>query len=179
MKMPILVPIPIKTKGLSRLGKVKVWLTESRKWKLHEDWKYDTCINGDNITIFIKSGFIFDGASIPRPLWWLFNPMGIFMVPGLVHDYAYRHQKIVLTDEGHIFNPIQKYWDDIFRQISTEVNGMPVCSYAAWTALRIFGSSAWKKNRKLQAVREQWEHHAMFMPVSKFGKDSINSSGCK
>jgi hypothetical protein len=163
MKYPVLEPVPILTKGLPLLMRIWVWLFSSRKWKVSEDWYYETMIDREYATIFIPKGFIFDGASIPRFLWWLLQPMGILLIPGLVHDYAYRYQKIILYNSikgtyHNLFRHKRDTWDEVFREISVRVNGCEVISYVAWLALYIFGGFAWRKNRKLEAKRvaEDW-----------------------
>jgi len=37
--------------------------------------------------IDVPKGFITDGASIPRGLWWLFPPVGRYFKAAVVHDY--------------------------------------------------------------------------------------------
>ena len=66
MKMPKLVPIPIKTREKSIFLRIWRWITSIRKWQLIEDWEFQLPDNGP--TIVIPKGFVFDGASIPRPL---------------------------------------------------------------------------------------------------------------
>lgn len=163
MDHPILKPIPINTRGLSLLMRIWTWLFSVRTWELMEDWSFRTKIDGEWDTVFIEKGFVFDGASIPRPLWWLLQPMGILLIPGLVHDYAYRYQKITTIHNGRVklnrYNYDQKFWDILFRDISIQVNECKVISYLAWSALYVFGGMAWKKNRKLeqQRVIEEWK----------------------
>ncbi len=155
MKYPKLEPVPIQTKGLSLFKRMRVWLFSSRKWKVTEDWEFETKFYEKNITVFIHKGFVFDGASIPRPLWPLLSPVGVLLIPGLIHDYGYRHQHIVdISDprivNNRIYSSSHKVWDKLFRDVSVQVNGCKVISYSAWMALVVFGNAAWKKNRKLE-----------------------------
>lgn len=163
MKYPKLEPVPIHTKGLSFFMKIWVWLFSVRKWKVVEDWEFDTTLDNRSITVFIHKGFVFDGASIPRPLWWLLSPIGVLLIPGLVHDYVYRYRYITFIDKktrikNRIYNSDHKYWDLLFRDVSVQINECNVISYGAWIALLVFGKSAWKKNRKIEQKRieENW-----------------------
>lgn len=150
--MPVLRPIPIPTKKQPGwLHKLTVAIFDVRTWELVESWHYSlTLENGENIKIVIPKGFRFDGASIPRPLWALLNPIGTLLIPGLVHDYAYRHRllwKITASGLEKFENDSRHYWDRLFRSVNTQVNGMPLVSLLTWVALFIGGCSAWKENR--------------------------------
>ena len=35
----------------------------------------------------IPAGFVTDGASVPRVMWWLFPPTGRYMAAALLHDF--------------------------------------------------------------------------------------------
>lgn len=155
MKYPILEPIPIRTKGLPLLMRIWVWLFRARTWKLVDDWEFDTKLDEEDVTIFIEKGFVFDGASVPRCFWWLLQPMGVLLIPGLVHDYAYRYQKVVTIDRKlkrkfNRRNTDHRFWDLFFREISIQINGCKVISYSAWIILFFCGGFAWKSNRKKQ-----------------------------
>ena len=54
-------------------------------WILKQDYELDG--------FQVPAGFIFDGASIPRPLWSTLGilPIGYHMPASVVHDYLYRH----------------------------------------------------------------------------------------
>lgn len=151
MVMPILEPIPIKTRGKSFLKKVWIWITSVRKWKLVENWEYE--LNGEKIVI--PKDFIFDGASVPRILWGVLSPTGLLLIQGLIHDFGYRYDYLWKVDpeatNGYIKaykNSGQKYWDKLFYKVGRDVNDMNIINYLAWTVLSTFGGFAWSANRK-------------------------------
>ena len=153
MKMPILVPIPIKTKSESVSIRVWKWITSIREWKLIEDWEY---VLPDGPKIIVPKGFRFDGASIPRSLWALLSPTGLLLIPGLIHDFAYRYDYFwALDEEGNAYKYEEgagrKFWDGIFKEVGIEVNGLAVIDTLAWFALATAGWWAWRSNRKLNA----------------------------
>lgn len=39
----------------------------------------------------VPTGFITDGATVPRWLWWLYNPFGPYAPAAAVHDYLLTH----------------------------------------------------------------------------------------
>ncbi len=153
-KMPQLRPLPIHTMNQKHwLLRVMVWIFEIRKWELMEDWHYQL---DDDVIIVVPKEFEFDGASIPRPLWALLSPVGLLLIPGLIHDYAYRYNRLLQLDANGDRIPYTEgrgrdYWDELFFKVSIEVNGLPVLSLIAWFALFIGGWAAWNKYRKGQA----------------------------
>jgi hypothetical protein len=118
-------------------------------WRLIEPYHVKIGLSDGNVYSFwIKAGFEFDGASIPRALWRLCgHPMEAPRIAAaLVHDWLYRAQ---LTDRGTA--------DDIFNALCKEV-GMPWWRTGPeWAALRAFGWAAWYGNRKGKKIVEARE----------------------
>ena len=151
MEMPVIIPLPIETKGKGFFQKIWAWITEVRSWKLAENWEYE--LKGTRIVI--PKGFIFDGASIPRPLWGILSPTGLLLIPGLIHDFGYRFDYLWAvipdTESGYIKiheQAGQKYWDEVFYYLGMEINGIKTINFIAWLALSTMGFLAWNANRK-------------------------------
>ena len=148
--MPKLLPLPIPTaKHKTWFPKVLTWIFNIRKWELTENWRYKL---DDEVEIIIEKGFRFDGASIPRILWGILSPVGLLLIPGLIHDYGYRHAQLWKIDKDQII-PFQKkadkkYWDELFFKVSLKLNGFVLINIFAWIALAVFGSCTWKEHRK-------------------------------
>lgn len=66
----------------------------NREWKLMETITYKD--------IVIPYGFIFDGASIPIGLRWLFPHGGRKFGPACIHDYCYRTKDICTKREADL-----------------------------------------------------------------------------
>ena len=151
LPMPILRPLPIITKGLSWWMKIWVLIVSVRKWELVETW-YFILPNGQ--VIIIPRGFIFDGASTPKFLWGILDPVGVLLIQGLIHDFGYRHDYLWAFDENrqlyklHL-NAGREFWDGLFLDVGMDLLDMQVTGYLSWLALRAFGWFAWNKNRKL------------------------------
>ena len=144
--MPDLRPLPIKTKGKGFWKGILMWLLSTRNWEITKDWRYR--INGNEY--IIPKGFVFDGASIPKFLRTFFSPVGVLLMGGLVHDYAYKYACLKRTNGGlHLVD--QKKADEIFRDICIEVNGFYTMNYLAYWSLRIGGFVAWNGHRKRNA----------------------------
>jgi hypothetical protein len=72
----------------------------------------------------MPAGFETDGASVPRLLWWLFPPIGRYLLAALVHDHA--------LEDGHGWS----WSNDLFDQ-----------------TLCAFGIRGWRRVVMVAAVR--------------------------
>jgi len=143
--MPKLQPLPIKTKGKGFWKGIIMWLLSTRNWVLTEDWKYN--IDGEEYVI--PEGFQFDGASIPKFLRSFFSPVGVLLMGGLVHDYAYKYKTLLKKNKKDTMGELtQKRADEIFRDINVIVNGFYTMNRLAYWSLRIGGFVAWNGHRK-------------------------------
>ena len=152
--MPKLQPVQIATKGKGFWKGVVMWLLSTRNWVLTDDWKYN--IDGEEYVI--PSGFQFDGASIPKFLRSFFSPVGVLMIGGLVHDYAYKYKTLLKKNKKDTMGELtQKRADEIFRDINIIVNGFYTMNRLAYWSLRIGGFVAWnghrKRNAKIKGVK--------------------------
>jgi hypothetical protein len=77
----------MQTKHLYNLPVKPFYCPEKMKmmWELQED----VCFTVNGISFTIKQGFIFDGATVPRYLWWLFNITGLAFFAACLHDWLY------------------------------------------------------------------------------------------
>lgn len=142
---PELKPIAIKTKGKGFWKGIALWLLSTRNWELTKDWKY----NIDGTEYVIPAGFSFDGASIPKFLRTFFSPVGVLLIGGLVHDYAYKYKTLLKANKKDTMGELtQKRADEIFRDINIIVNGFYVMNYLAYYSLRLGGFVAWNGHRK-------------------------------
>lgn len=142
--MPLIQPLPIPTRGRSFFTAIWVWLTNSRKWLVAEDWPFQ--INGESYVI--PKGFKFDGASIPRAFWFLLNPIGLLLIPGLIHDYAYANEGLLFQSRVEGPTMTQSECDMTFREAAIAVNGFKFINYCAWFTLYCFGFLAFNKHRR-------------------------------
>ena len=103
----------------------------------------------------IPAGFTFDGASIPKFLRTFFSPVGVLLIGGLVHDYAYKYKTLLESNKKKTMGDLtQKKADEIFRDINIVVNGFYVMNYLAYYSLRLGGFVAWNDHRKRNAKIE-------------------------
>ncbi len=142
--MPILRPLPIRTKCQRCIKSILRWLYCPRQWKLEKDWEYRL---NDKMTIIIPKEFIFDGASVPRPFWSFLSPVDLILIPALVHDYAYRFGFLETKTAGiYGKNNDRPEWDRLFFDMGKNVNDTLVLNWIAYKAIRYFGKSAWDEH---------------------------------
>lgn len=148
-EMPHMQPIMIATKNRGFWGAIILWMLSVRTWKLSRDFKYTL----DGQSYIIPEGFVFDGASVPKFLASFLSPVGVLLVGGLVHDYAYKYTALrkVGATKGEILLLDKAEADRIFRDINIEVNGFHLLNYLTYWTLRAFGFVAWRKHRKVNA----------------------------
>ena len=145
--MPKMSPLPIATKDKGFFKGVWMWLMGTRQWEIVEDWHYQL---GDNKFV-VPAGFQFDGASVPKFLATFLSPVGVLLMGGLVHDYAYKYAGLKTSgtkkEQKLEWNLDQKMSDELFRDICIEVNGFKVLNYLAYYSLRLAGFVAWNGHR--------------------------------
>lgn len=144
-QMPQMQPVPIPTKGKGFWGAIWMWLTGTRHWIVSKDFVFKI----DEVEYVIPKGFKFDGASTPKFLHTWLSPVGVLLMGGLVHDYAYKYATLKRKGKGTYGILTQKEADVIFRDINIEINGFHFLNYLAYWALRLGGFVAWNAHRKV------------------------------
>jgi hypothetical protein len=146
--MPIMSPVIIDTKGHGLIRALLCWVITSRKWKIEDDWLYYI----DGVQHVVESGFVFDGASVPKYFRSWLSPMGILLIPGLVHDWGYYYASLTVVgvdSEPNVnVDKTQKEMDIIFRDIAIQVNGFRYINKVAYYVLRLCGFFAWNGHRR-------------------------------
>lgn len=136
---------------------------DGRKWRLSHDVAY--LLSGGNFAncwTTARIGFVFDWASIPRPLWRLLPPAGDSNQPygaaALFHDWLYVHQQI----EGK--DCTRKDADAAFREIMLYVGVSRWRATVMHWAVRLGGWRGWRRNR----------NEALNGPVRRDPAEAIN-----
>ena len=107
-------------------------------WKVVEDFKYRTAIQGILVSVTVPSGFITDFASTPRILWPIFPPWDKYGKAAILHDYLYKYR---------VFE--RKLCDDIFYEAMKELKVPKWKRTLMFYAVRIFGASHYPKLKKI------------------------------
>ena len=122
--------------------------TEDKRHQLVSTWHVEVEVDGVTYIVEIYAGFIFDGASVPRWLWWLCgDPMEVPRVAAaLAHDFLYR---------THLCE--RKLADAIFLAICVKVGISKARSGIEYSMVRLFGGSAWSAYNQFQIELAQTE----------------------
>lgn len=76
---------------------------EKTRYRFVSDYKVGNTV--------IPAGFVTDGASTPRLLWWLFPPVGRYFVAAAYHDYLIRYDLVTRTEADKLFYQCLKTLD--------------------------------------------------------------------
>jgi len=106
--------------------------SNKRKWKTTSEISY---VTDSGQTILVPSGFVMDGASIPRSLWFAVGHplMGNFARAAAIHDYLYTTHEVSKAEA-----------DQIFLDIMIIDKVKPWRRIAMYYAVKFFGGPAYK-----------------------------------
>ncbi len=143
--MPVVRPVRIETHDKSWYSRLWAYLGKARAWELVDDYQCEVY----GLPVVVPAGFRTDFASVPRAFWPFMSPTGILLIPGLLHDFYYRHHFLIARDMRPTFALLGRAWgDEMLRHVCIEVNGMPAAAGVAWGALRVGGVFAWNAARR-------------------------------
>lgn len=170
--MPSFKKVKVDFSGLNSINKLKALWRNPPRIILTSDMTIDL---SSGIRITIPEGFVSDGASIPRLLWFLpgFSPFGVIFSGGLPHDFAYQYGYLLCKKEDYpqktetdfgiyeefkdyyredlcpIFSfESQAFFDSFLKNTCTNHCDAKIIPRIAYIALRMFGFKTWKNYRK-------------------------------
>ena len=142
---PHMKPLRMATKDKGFFGGIWLWIATTRKWEITQDWTFSLGTQH----FVIPKGFVFDGASVPKYFRSYLSPMGVLLIGGLVHDYGYKYETLLMAGKKKVLSKKnQKWMDKTFRDINIDQNGFKIINWIAYLALRGGGWLAWRKHRK-------------------------------
>jgi len=122
--------------GHNPVKKTRVFGTNNQnQYKLLESLEIKL---SNNYIIVIPNGYVWDLASVPRFLWWLFPPDSDAEIAFLIHDYLYENKIIS-----------KKFADNEMLIWSKTTNGRKnisfrnIDNYTRYYAVKYFGKIAW------------------------------------
>lgn len=123
-------------------------------YELVEHYVYTTWIEGVPRRILLPAGFRTDLASTPSVSWIFgFRPDGILLVPGLIHDWYYRHGYLLTDNHETICHNRGKLWaDKLLAKITAHMAGVKTPGLLALAALALCGWPAWKHNERYRTA---------------------------
>lgn len=118
----------------------KVETSDGRNFRLLESVMYCTEVNGVLERIDIPVGTETDGASIPRIIWNVLPPFGIYWRATVLHDYLYRYTKRSRLE-----------CDNILLEAMINLGVDEVTRNVIYDGVRVGGEPAFNKDRENQA----------------------------
>lgn len=129
--MEIFIPERLRTERAPK-GIPTPWLKRGvPKRMVSDDW----WVRIDGRWFCVPAGYIFDGSSIPRPLWWLFPPSySPAWEASAFHDLCY----------SHLYQQVSKrFADDAFKAIMLYEGTDPLIAWGFHKAVTWFGKGGW------------------------------------
>jgi hypothetical protein len=117
-------------------GRDQLELTEDATYTIHGDM-------GVTHRVIVPRGFLFDGASIPRALWWFASPVNDWLAGAVLHDYLYYTRCCR-----------RAVADDFLRQIVSREGHSKTYVSAVYNAVRWGGKGAWLEGDSDAARKE-------------------------
>ena len=104
--------------------------------ELWQDFKIEVAGGDGKVTIItVPKGFVFDGSTIPRLLWWIYPPgYDPAYRAATVHDYLYSRLWTQYT---------KQYADNLFRAIMLADGASKFSAWAFYVAVKLFGRGGW------------------------------------
>lgn len=118
----------------------------TRKYELANDYTFT--FHGHRVTI--PAGFTYDGASVPRFLWWFIPPDGPHRAAALIHDYLYMNKGVV----AHLLIS-RKQTDDLFLAHLKDSGIKPYKTKMMYWAVRLGGGFLWKPKHTISKIKTQ------------------------
>lgn len=106
----------------------------SLNYKVLEPYTVQTSL----MAVTVPSGFVTDLASVPRALWSIFPPFGLYTGASVVHDYIYRTSTIECT---------KNVADMIFKELMQQASVPNVTVESMFLAVQAFGRSSFKPRK--------------------------------
>ena len=107
----------------------------SRRFQLQTYFRYISSYG----TITVPTGFITDGASIPKCFWNILSPFDEYFGAALVHDFLYSRRS------DHHFQTERWLADEIFKEAMWNIGVPWYKRESIFRAVRLFGWTAYKK----------------------------------
>lgn len=108
---------------------------ESRLLRLTHYFRYLS----DYGVVTVPSGFVTDGASIPRVFWNIMGPQGQWFYAAIIHDFLYS------VHSNTRFRATRLEADEIFLDAMKDLGVPWLKRHTIYRAVRLFGWACFKK----------------------------------
>lgn len=109
-------------------------------WQLAREYR----ITSLGYLIRVPAGYISDGASVPRALWWYAPPVGLYSAAAIVHDWLYANKGVRPMLAPPVLS--RATCDAIFRDLMVRGGVRTRKAKMMWLAVRAFGWKPWNRS---------------------------------
>ena len=118
-----------------------------RHWKLTTDLNIEL---SDGYILKIPKGYIFDGASVPKCLWWLFPPIDKGVIGDLIHDRLWDDKQAQFYFFNYSTYEARKFADDErMRWRKAIAEDKKVFNFISNLVIRLIGGFYYSKQLKI------------------------------
>lgn len=103
------------------------------KWQLVDAFYFYFDENKKEEGVIVPECFITDFASVPRALWAIFPPIGLYSKAAVMHDYLYQN--------GENFGYDRRFCDKMLLEAMRALDVFLLTRYCMYIGVRLFG---WK-----------------------------------
>lgn len=122
-------------------------------WRVEEAFTLRIGPEQDRTWVEVPAGYLTDGATIPRPLWWLIPPWGKYGQAAVVHDILCENLEVIC---GGMEVDIQRARADAIFKEAMKASGVTrwKCN-VMYIAVRAFAKLQWVPNPQRRAIKRQ------------------------
>ena len=123
---------------------------DDNTWTLVAPFSYDVGCEGSGETISVPAGFRTDFASVPRALWWLYNPTGRWGKAAVIHDWLYHNAGLPIVVGRNVYRQprsviyTRREADRIFLEGMRVLRVRWSARRTMYTAVRLGGRWPWE-----------------------------------
>ncbi|QVD49375.1 hypothetical protein LUCX_305 [Xanthomonas phage vB_XciM_LucasX] len=124
-------------------------------YKIKRSFRYYKSEKQSNIWGYVPAGFLSDGASVPKPLWWLVPPWGNYGQAAVLHDILCETKTMYKDDVPYQIS--RKEADFIFLDAMDAAGVKWYLRYAMFVAVRLWGLLGWGPSTEKTANKRELE----------------------
>lgn len=113
-------------------------LPNGTDWKLNEELVYQSSVLNKVITV--PKNFITDFASVPKELWNIYPPWGVYGPAAVIHDWLYWDQSTTREEA-----------DDVLKEAMHILGVSSFSIQHIYRAVALFGGNGWKGDAERKA----------------------------
>lgn len=133
------------------LSPLRLEFIDGSKWRVLKPFEYHLGAPDSDEVIVVPSGFLTDFASIPRGLWNLLPPTGLYGKAAVLHDWLYQHRTVTVIARPPRVRLVDRGEADHVLKEAMEVLGVGrMTRWTIYAGIRAGGWLTWRRYRKAE-----------------------------